>query len=67
MPDHISGIANERCDCSTKKPIPFVEATISLMTMRMIASDRASRIPAKICGDAAGNVIRNRRSRPEIP
>ena len=44
-----------------------MDATISLMTMRMIASDRPSRIPAKICGDAAGSVIRSNLSRPETP
>jgi hypothetical protein len=67
IPDHISGIANERWDCSTKKPIPFVLATISEITIRISASESESRMPAKICGLAAGSVIRSSLSRPEMP
>jgi len=61
------GIANDRCDCKTKKPIPFVLATISEITIRISASESESRIPAKICGLAAGRVIRSSLSRPEMP
>ena len=35
--------------------MPFVLATISLITIRISASDRLVRIPAKICGAAAGS------------
>ena len=67
IPDHISGIANERCDWRTKKPIPFVLATISLITIMITASDRLVRMPAKICGAAAGSTTSRSRSTPRTP
>jgi ABC-type nitrate/sulfonate/bicarbonate transport system permease component len=47
--------------------IAFVLATISEITIRISASDRLVRMPAKICGLAAGSTIRSTRSRPETP
>jgi hypothetical protein len=41
-----------------KRPIPFVLATISLITMRINASDKLVRMPAKIWGVAAGKITR---------
>ena len=35
--------------------MPFELATISLMTIRISDSDRLVRMPAKICGAAAGS------------
>ena len=47
--------------------MPFVLATISEITIRISASDRLVRIPAKICGDAAGRITRSSRSRRGMP
>ena len=51
IPDHISGIANDRCDCNTKNPIPFVLATISEMTIRISGErERAAASPRRSAG-----------------
>src|SRR5215216_5402084 len=47
--------------------MPFVLATISLITIRISASDKLVRIPAKIRGLAAGSITRRILSRGEIP
>jgi hypothetical protein len=45
MPLHISGIAKLRWNCTMVKPRPLLAANISLITIRMIAMDRACRSP----------------------
>ena len=55
MPLHISGMAKVRWNWTMVKPSPLLAANISLITIRMIPIDSACRIPAMICGLAAGS------------
>src|SRR5690625_7324107 len=56
MPDHISGMANERWNWMMVYPSPAEEANISEMTIRISAIDNDWRIPAMIWGIAAGRI-----------